>query len=90
MPLSVSHFIGKLYTEIFNPLIAVFFGLATAYFIYGVVYYIWNPDNEEAREKGRRSMFWGVIGMFIMVSVFAIMHFIINSIGADPTLMNYV
>ena len=35
-------------------------------------------------------MLWGVVGMFIMVSVFAIMRFIISSIGADPTLMDYV
>ncbi|OGZ17373.1 MAG: hypothetical protein A2494_00715 [Candidatus Lloydbacteria bacterium RIFOXYC12_FULL_46_25] len=61
-----------------------------AYFVYGVVSYIWNPDNEEAREKGRSSMFWGVIGMFIMVSVFGIMKFLISSIGADMNLMNYV
>ena len=90
IPPSVLTFVGKISTEILNPIIAMMFAFAMAYFVYGVVSYIWNPDNEEAREKGRKSMFWGVIGMFIMVSVFGIMKFLIDSIGADPTLMNYV
>jgi hypothetical protein len=63
---------------------------ALASFMYGIVLYIWNPDNEELRETGRKSMFWGIIGMFVMVSVFGIMRFIISSIGADAALMNYV
>ncbi|SRR3989339_1420092 len=90
IPPSVLTFVGKISTEILNPIIAMMFAFAMAYFVYGVVSYIWNPDNEEAREKGRSSMFWGVIGMFIMVSVFGIMKFLISSIGADMNLMNYV
>lgn len=90
IPPSVLVFVGKISTTILNPLIALMFGVATAYFIYGVVQYIWNPDNEEARENGRRSMFWGVIGMSIMVAVFGILRFLISSIGADANLINYV
>lgn len=90
IPASVLTFVGKISTEILNPIIAMMFAFAMAYFVYGVVAYIWHPDNEEAREKGKQSMFWGVIGMFIMVSVFGIMRFLIDSIGADPALMNYV
>ncbi len=90
IPPSVLNFVGKISTEILNPIIALMFGLATAYFIYGIVGYIWNPDNEEAKEKGRRTMIWGIIGMFIMVSVFSIMRLLISSIGADANLINYV
>lgn len=90
IPTEVKTFIGKISTLILNPIIALLFALATAYFIYGVVQYIWNPDNAEARETGRQSMIWGVVGMFIMVSVFGIMRFLISSIGADPSVMDYV
>lgn len=76
--------------QILNPLIAVMFAVALASFMFGIVTYIWNPDNENLREKGRQSMMWGIVGMFIMVSVFAIMRFIISSIGADASPMNYV
>lgn len=90
IPASVKTFVGKISTEILNPLIALMFAVATMYFFYGIAVYIWNPDNEEAREKGRIGMFWGIIGMFVMVSVFGIMKFIISSIGADTALMNNV
>lgn len=90
VPPAVLTFVGKISTEILNPIIAILFALALAYFVYGVAAYLWNPDNEEARDKGRKGMLWGIIGMFIMVSVFGIMRFLISSIGADPSLMNYV
>lgn len=90
IPDSVKDFVGKISTEILNPLIAIMFAVAMMYFFYGVAAYIWNPDNEEARETGRVGMIWGVVGMFIMVAVFGIMRFIISSIGADPALMDNV
>lgn len=90
MPPPVLQLIGLMSTRILNPIIAIMFAAALASFMYGIVLYIWNPDNEELRETGRKSMFWGIIGMFVMVSVFGIMRFIISSIGADAALMNYV
>lgn len=90
VPPAVLTFIGKISTEILNPIIAIMFAVAAAYFIYGIARYVWNPDDEKARETGRKAMLWGVVGMFIMVSVFGIMSFLISSIGADATLMNYV
>jgi hypothetical protein len=90
IPTPVKTFIGKISTEILDPIIAILFVVATAYFFLGVARYIWSPDNEEAREKGKVGMFYGIIGMFIMVAVFGILKFIISSIGADPALMNYV
>ncbi len=90
IPAPVKTFIGKISTEILNPIIAILFAVATAYFFYGVALYIWNPDSEEMREKGKLGMLYGIIGMFVMTSVFGIMWFIINATGADPNLMNYV
>lgn len=90
IPATVLAFIGKISTEILNPLIAVMFAVATLVFFYGVAKYMWDPANEEAREGGRRSMLWGIIGMFVMVSTFSIMRLIISSIGADASLMDNV
>ena len=90
IPDDVKGFIAKISLNILNPIILLMFGVATLYFIYGVLQYIWNPDNEEARETGRQSMLWGIVGMFVMVSVFGIMRFLISSIGADDALMDYV
>jgi uncharacterized membrane protein YfcA len=90
IPTPVKTFIGKISTEILNPIIAILFVVATAYFFFGVAKYIWNPDNEESRQEGKVGMFYGLIGMFIMVAVFGILKFVISSTGADPALINYV
>lgn len=90
IPAPVKTFIGKISTEILNPIIAIMFAVATVYFFYGIALYIWNPDDETERSKGRIRMMWGLIGMFVMTSVFAIMRFLIDTTGADPALMDYV
>lgn len=67
---------------IINPLIILLFALALAYFLYGVMQFVINPGNEEIKKKGKSHMMWGVVGMMIMVSVFAIMQIILNTVGA--------
>jgi predicted PurR-regulated permease PerM len=70
---------------IINPLIGFLMALAVAYFIYGVVRYLLSPENEEIRKTSKSQMLWGIIGLFIMISVFGIMNFILNSLG-EPSL----
>ena len=66
-----------------NPLIIFIFALALVIFIYGVAQYLLNPESEEVRKQSKSHMIWGVVGMFIMVSVFGIMRIILNTIGED-------
>lgn len=66
---------------IINPLIIFLFALAMVYFLYGVARYLLSPDNEEVRKSSKTHMLWGVIGMFIMVSVFGIMSLLLNTVG---------
>lgn len=68
---------------IINPLIILLFALAVVYFLYGLARYLLSPDNEEIRSSSKSHMVWGVIGMFIMVSVFGIMNIIIRTLGAQ-------
>lgn len=66
---------------VINPIIFFLFALAMVYFLYGLVQYFLNPDNEEKRNASKQHMVWGVFGLFIMVAVFGIMNIILNSIG---------
>ncbi len=66
---------------ILNPLIMLMFAVAFVIFIYGLIEFLSNSENEELRTKGRQHMLWGVIGMFIMLSVFGIMSLLINTFG---------
>ncbi len=79
MDQNIIQFIQKVNVVILNPLIRLVFLFALVVFLWGVFGYVKNGDSEEARSTGRRHMIWGVFGMFIMISVFAIMAFILNT-----------
>src|ERR1035437_8635376 len=68
---------------IINPLIMFLFALAVVYFLFGLANYLLSPDNEEIRKSSKSHMLWGIIGMFIMISVFGIMTLILNTFGEN-------
>lgn len=79
--------INKLNEVVFNPIITLLFGLALVVFLWGVAQYFLQPNSEQAREQGRKHMIYGILGMFIMFTVFAIMRIIVATIGADPSIL---
>ena len=75
-----------LFGSIIGPLVMLLVAVAFIYFLFGVARYIVNAENPEARQQGARHMFFGIIGLSIMLSAFAIGLFIFNSvttIGGD-------
>jgi len=63
--------------------IALIFALALLFFFYGGFVFIVNTGDESKRIEGRSHMFWGVIGMVIMVSVFAILRIGLATFGVN-------
>ncbi|HAE36803.1 TPA: hypothetical protein DCX66_03450 [Candidatus Nomurabacteria bacterium] len=80
---SVVTLMGKVNDVIINPIIIFVFVLATVYFLYGLIQYLISPDNEEIRTSSKSHMLWGIVGMFIMISVFGIMNIILNTLGEE-------
>jgi hypothetical protein len=71
--------------HILNPIIGFMFVLALALFFYGLVRFILDAGagNESAQTDGKRHMVWGVVGIFIMVSVYGILTVVCNTIGCS-------
>lgn len=72
----IDSLIVKIGDNILTPLVWILAGVATIYFLWGVFEFIRDYDSPDARGTGARHMLWGVIGMFIMFSVFGIMNLI--------------
>ncbi len=85
--LSIKQLMFRVSFYVLNPLIIVGFVVALLYFIWGVLSFLRNRDvNATASNEGKQHMLWGLIGLTIMVSAFAIMRLIANIIGSDiPT-----
>ncbi|MBI5139711.1 hypothetical protein HZA26_03840 [Candidatus Nomurabacteria bacterium] len=78
---SVDTFIMSVNANIINPLIVFLFSLALAFFLFGVLKFLTNQENEEKRTQGKQHMLWGVIGITIMMGVFTIMNIILSTLN---------
>lgn len=63
-----------------NAIIPLLFSAALAIFIFGVVKFIGNSDSKE-KEKGRDFMIWGIVGLFVMISVWGLVNVLNATFG---------
>lgn len=74
-------FINKILAGAVWPFVGFVFALAIAIFLYGLMEFALGADNEEKRSKGKQHIVWGIIGLFIMFSVWGIISIIMNFVG---------
>src|SRR5450830_1268880 len=55
-----------------QSVIPLLFALAVVAFIWGVIQFYLNPENEEKRKKGKSFIVGGLIALFVMVSMWGI------------------
>jgi hypothetical protein len=77
---AVTELLGKIATYIINPLIILGFTVATIFLFYGIAEMIWKSDSNEL-DKNRNNVKYGVIGLFIMFSVYGILRLVLATLG---------
>lgn len=83
--LSIKELMFRVSYYVINPLIMLGFVVALVYLIWGIMDFLRNRDtNATLAQEGKWHMLYGIIGMVIMVSAFAIVEFLRNAVGADP------
>ncbi len=85
----VSQFNKLLYAinrEILNPAITLLFLCAIVIFFYGLFKFVSRLSSPQERDTGRQVMVWGIVGMFIMVSAFAIIRVALSIAGVTGSL----
>ena len=79
-------FVDKVNHILLFPLIALMTGVALLYFIYGGFKFIYQADDAHAREEGRQTMMYGIIGMFIMLVAYTILSIAAGTFGLKDEL----
>lgn len=64
-----------------QSIIPLLLTLAVAGFIWGIIQYFLNPDNEEKRKKGKSFMIWGLIALFVMISIWGLVGVLTSTFG---------
>lgn len=67
--------------DVVQPFIELLMVLASLVFIYGIIEFLTNADNEQKRTQGKKHMFWGIIGLFIMIAAAGIMWVLVRFWG---------
>ena len=65
-----------------NVLVPVLFAVAFIVFLWGAFQaFIVGANNEEVKEKGKNLMLWGLIGFFVMISVWGLVNILTGTTG---------
>jgi uncharacterized membrane protein len=67
-------FIAKIQSDILSPLVYLLISVAVIIFLWGVVGYIKSGDSEEERKKAKDFILYGIIGLFVMISVWGLVN----------------
>jgi len=64
-----------------NILVPILFAIAFVVFLFGVFQtFILGARSDETKEKGKNLMLWGLIGFFVMVSVWGLVNILVGTI----------
>ena len=71
-------------STILNGIIGLFITLAIVVFFWGLIKYLWSIGPDDAHE-GLKIMFWGVVAIFVMVSIWGIIGLVQRSLRVQST-----
>jgi hypothetical protein len=71
----------NLFTDVGLEIIPLLGAVAFFVFVYGVARYIKSTGSEKEVKDSKNLLIWGVVGMFVMVTVWGIVSFIKNELG---------
>ncbi|HEY5382995.1 MAG TPA: hypothetical protein VIJ88_00325 [Candidatus Paceibacterota bacterium] len=80
--MSTTNIVNSLTNAIVNPLILLLFSAGLLVFFWGVIEFLLalNVSGESSKEAGKQHMLWGLVGMFVMVSAYALLNFIASNV----------
>lgn len=72
------------FSVILNGIIGLFITLAIVVFFWGLIRYLFSMGADDAHE-GIKIMFWGVVAIFVMVSIWGIIQLLQRSLRVQST-----
>jgi hypothetical protein len=80
----IEPFLVKVNAVILNPIITLAFAVAFVVFFFGIVQFISSETADGKRDEGKRKIFYGLFGMFIMFSAYGLIRLILATFGITP------
>lgn len=71
---------------LYKSVVPFLFALATVAFIWGVIQFYLNPENEEKRKKGKSFIVGGLIALFVMLSMWGLVSVLTGTFQLSNTI----
>ncbi|MEK7113908.1 MAG: hypothetical protein AAB873_03730 [Patescibacteria group bacterium] len=75
--------VGFVICNINRGIIPLIIAVAMLTFIWGVVRFVINTDNETAQTKGKDMMIWGIVGLTAMFAVWGLVKILGTTFGIE-------
>lgn len=75
---------NRFITYVFNPAILLVFAAGFVVFMWGLVQFLMNVEDSKGRQEGLQKIIWGIVGLFIMVSIWGIIAIMQNTFKLSP------
>ena len=70
------------FLQVLSVSVPVVFGICLIYFFWGLGQFILNDaGNDKTRQEGKQKIIWGIIALFVFVSIYGILSFIGGALG---------
>lgn len=75
--------VGGFVQYLINLAFPILIAIAVFVVVWGIFKFVLNAGDEEARKTGRSLILWGVIGIFLMLSVWGLVNIVTNTVSLD-------
>ena len=83
MPNAIATLSNNIVNALVNPVLILLFVVGLLVFTFGIVEFLWSlSSGGENKDSGKRHMVYGLVGMFVMVSAYAIVMLIKQTVNS--------
>lgn len=69
--------------DIINDILPIIAALALLAFFWGLAVYVFQADDDEAKQKGKNIMIAGIVALFLMAAIGGIIEFLTGATGTN-------
>jgi hypothetical protein len=77
----------QLFADLLGSVIGVLYMVAFATFFWGIGLFILNTTDDKKRQEGKAWMFWSVIALFVMITIWGLVGVLVNTVGISPLII---
>jgi uncharacterized membrane protein YidH (DUF202 family) len=66
--------IDRIVQYIIDPIIILLVAVSVVVFVWGIIEFVSGAESSDRREAGKSHLIWGIVGLTIIVSTFAIIR----------------